>query len=47
VLLGIPSGGAGTEQRMHLRRGVAYDSEFVAAVRRRLGDAAVELSLES
>ena len=30
---------------MELRRGVAYDSELVAEVRRRLGDGLVELSL--
>jgi hypothetical protein len=47
VLLGIPSGGAGTEQRMQLRRGVAYDAEFVSAVKRRLGESAVELRLDS
>jgi hypothetical protein len=32
---------------MELRRGVAYDPELVADVRRRLGDGLVELSLVS
>jgi hypothetical protein len=30
---------------MELRRGVAYDAELLAEVRRRLGDGIVELSL--
>jgi hypothetical protein len=44
VLLRIPAGG-GREERMQLRRGVAYDAEFAAEVSRRLGPAAVELRL--
>jgi hypothetical protein len=31
---------------MELRRGVAYDAELVADVRRRLGEGEVELSLD-
>ena len=32
---------------MELRRGVAYDSELVSEVRRRLGEGLVDLSLVS
>jgi hypothetical protein len=44
VVLHIPAGG-GREQAMQLRSGVAYDAELVAALRRRLGDGAVDVRL--
>ena len=43
VVLHLPGRDGG---EMELRRGVAYDAELVADVRRRLGDGAVELSLD-
>ncbi|HYI21492.1 MAG TPA: OB-fold nucleic acid binding domain-containing protein, partial [Candidatus Limnocylindrales bacterium] len=43
VVLHIPAG-PGRSQRMELRVGVAYDSELVSGIKRRVGDA-VELSL--
>ncbi len=47
VVIHIPTTGAGAPLPMELRRGVAYDSELVAEVRRRLGEGLVELSLVS
>ena len=44
VVLHIPSG-HGREQQMQLRIGVAYDTEFVAEVQRRLGEGLVQLEL--
>jgi hypothetical protein len=46
VVLHIPAGG-GRAQEMQLRSGVAYDAELLAAVRRRLGEGLVELTLHS
>jgi DNA polymerase-3 subunit alpha len=43
VVLHLPGRDGG---EMELRRGVAYDAELVADVRRRLGEGAVELSLD-
>jgi hypothetical protein len=45
IVLRIPAG-AGREQRMELRRGVAYDAELLAEVRRRVGDRLVQLQLQ-
>ncbi|MBA2557191.1 MAG: DNA polymerase III subunit alpha, partial [Chloroflexi bacterium] len=44
VVLHIPAGPS-REQLMELRRGIAYDAEFLAAVRRRLGEGLVRLEL--
>jgi len=44
VVLHIPAPGHG-EQVMELRRGIAYDAEFVASVKRRLGEGLVRLEL--
>jgi hypothetical protein len=43
VVLHLPGRDGG---EMTLRRGVAYDAELVADVRRRLGEGAVELQLD-
>src|SRR5918995_2282824 len=43
VVLHIPAPGGGTALPMELRRGVAYDAELLAEVRRRLGDGMVDL----
>ncbi len=45
VIIHIPSSNPGTALPMELRRGVAYDAELLAEVRRRLGDGLVELRL--
>jgi len=47
VVLHVPAQTGATSLPMELRRGVAYDSELLAEVRRRLGDGLVELSLGS
>jgi len=47
VVIHVPTPSGGSALPMELRRGVAYDSELVAEVRRRLGDGLVELSLVS
>ena len=47
VVIHIPAPNAGPPLPMELRRGVAYDPELVADVRRRLGEGLVELSLIS
>ena len=44
VVLHIPTGN-GQIQQMHLRSGVAYDADLVAAVQRSLGTDLVELRL--
>ena len=44
VVIHVPGPGGG---EMELRRGVAYDAELLAEVRRRLGDGLVELRLAS
>jgi DNA polymerase III subunit alpha len=46
VVLRIPAG-PGREQRMQLRIGVAYDAELLSALRRRVGEQLLELSLGS
>ncbi len=43
IVLHLPAGD-GDGLPMELKRGVAYDAEFVAEIRRRLGDGLVELS---
>jgi hypothetical protein len=45
VVLHVPSQSGSTALPMELRRGVAYDAELLAEVRRRLGEGLVELSL--
>ena len=45
VVLHVPAPSGGESLPMELRRGVAYDAELLAEVRRRLGDGIVELSL--
>jgi hypothetical protein len=45
VVLHVPAPSGGTALPMELRRGVAYDAELLAEVRRRLGEGLVELSL--
>jgi hypothetical protein len=47
VVLHVPAPGGGTALPMELRRGVAYDAELVAEVRRRFGDGLVDLRLAS
>ena len=42
VVIHVPGPGGG---EMELRRGVAYDAEMLAEVRRRLGDGLVDLRL--
>jgi hypothetical protein len=45
VVLHVPAGTGGTILPMELRSGVAYDTELLAEVRRRLGEGIVELQL--
>jgi hypothetical protein len=45
VVIHVPSAGGGDALPMELRRGVAYDAELLAEVRRRFGDGLVELRL--
>jgi hypothetical protein len=45
VVLHVPAPSGGAALPMELRRGVAYDAELLAEVRRRLGEGIVELSL--
>lgn len=47
VVIHVPAPGGGPALPMELRRGVAYDAELVAEVRRRLGDGLVDLRLAS
>ena len=47
VVIHVPAAGGGQALPMELRRGVAYDAELLAEVRRRLGDGLVELRLAS
>ncbi|MBA4170162.1 MAG: hypothetical protein H0X68_07130, partial [Chloroflexi bacterium] len=44
IVLRIPAG-TGREQRMQLRRGVAYDSELLSDIRRRVGEGLVQVTL--
>jgi DNA polymerase-3 subunit alpha len=45
VIIHLPAAGGGATLPMELRRGVAYDAELLAEVRRRFGDGLVELQL--
>jgi hypothetical protein len=45
VVLHVPAPSGGASLPMELRRGVAYDAELLAEVRRRLGEGIIELSL--
>jgi hypothetical protein len=45
VVIHVPASGGGAALPMELRRGVAYDAELLAEVRRRLGDGLVDLRL--
>jgi hypothetical protein len=45
VIIHLPAPGGGATLPMELRRGVAYDAELLAEVRRRFGDGLVELQL--
>jgi DNA polymerase III subunit alpha len=45
VVIHVPAAGPGDALPMELRRGVAYDAELLAEVRRRLGDGLVDLQL--
>jgi hypothetical protein len=45
VVIHVPGPGGGEPLPMELRRGVAYDSELLAEVRRRLGEGVVDLQL--
>jgi len=45
VVIHVPGPGGGAALPMELRRGVAYDAELLAEVRRRLGDTLIELRL--
>jgi OB-fold nucleic acid binding domain len=47
VVIHVPAPGGGQTLPMELRRGVAYDAELLAEVRRRLGDGLVDLRLAS
>ena len=47
VVIHVPAAGGGAALPMELRRGVAYDAELLAEVRRRLGDGLVDLRLAS
>ena len=47
VVIYVPAAGGGAALPMELRRGVAYDAELLAEVRRRLGDGLVDLRLAS
>ena len=47
VVIHVPGPGMGQTLPMELRRGVAYDAELLAEVRRRLGDGLVDLRLAS
>jgi hypothetical protein len=45
VVIHVPAPGGGAPLPMELRRGVAYDAELLAEIRRRLGDGLVEIHL--
>ena len=45
VVIHVPAPGGGAALPMELRRGVAYDAELLAEVRRRLGEGLVDLQL--
>jgi hypothetical protein len=45
VVIHVPVPGGGSSLPMELRRGVAYDAELLAEVRRHFGDGLVDLQL--
>jgi hypothetical protein len=45
VVIHVPVPSGGEPLPMELRRGVAYDAELLAEVRRRLGEGVIELQL--
>jgi hypothetical protein len=45
VVIHVPGPGGGTALPMELRRGVAYDAELLAELRRRLGEGLVDIHL--
>jgi hypothetical protein len=45
VVIHVPASAGGDPLPMELRRGVAYDAELLAEVRRRLGDGVIDLRL--
>lgn len=45
VVIHVPGPGGGLSLPMELRRGVAYDAELLAEIRRRLGEGLVEIQL--
>jgi hypothetical protein len=45
VVIHVPASSGGASLPMELRRGVAYDAELLAEVRRRLGDGLIDLRL--
>lgn len=45
VVIHVPAPGGGVPLPMELRRGVAYDADLVAEIRRRLGEGVVEIHL--
>jgi hypothetical protein len=45
VVIHVPGPSGGEPLPMELRRGVAYDAELLAEVRRRLGDGMIDLRL--
>jgi hypothetical protein len=47
VVIHVPGPGGGAALPMELRRGVAYDAELLAEIRRRLGEGIVEIHLGS
>lgn len=47
VIIHVPAPGGGAPLPMELRRGVAYDAELLAEIRRRLGEGVVEINLAS
>jgi hypothetical protein len=46
VVIHLPAAGGAASLPMELRRGVAYDAELLAEIRRRLGEGLVELQLK-
>jgi hypothetical protein len=45
VVIHVPGPSGGEALPMELRRGVAYDAELLAEVRRRLGEGVIDLQL--
>jgi hypothetical protein len=47
VVIHLPAPGGGAALPMELRSGVAYDTELLAEIRRRLGEGLIEINLAS